>query len=106
MARHTVDDPVGAGVVRGAREPAHNGPVTPDAFPPWFFDRDDEAPDDAFYSWPRLVTHIDDAAIAAVGALYEELGLHGTVLDLMGSWVSHFRAQPRHLTVLGMNVGE
>ena len=73
------------------------------AFPPGFFDRADGDPDDAFYSWPRLVTHIDEGAIAAVGALYEELGLDGTVLDLMGSWVSHFRRPPGHLTVLGMN---
>jgi SAM-dependent methyltransferase len=80
-----------------------------DAFPPDFFDRVDTADDAAFYEMPRLVTHIDDGAIAAVGALYDELGLGGTdVLDLMGSWVSHFRpsAAPRHLTVLGMNAYE
>jgi SAM-dependent methyltransferase len=76
------------------------------AFPPGFFDRADHEPDDAFYSWPRLVTHIDDGAIAAVGALYAELGLDGSVLDLMGSWVSHFRTPPRRLTVLGMNKEE
>ena len=75
-------------------------------FPPGFFDRADESVDDAFYSWPRLVTHIDEGAIAAVGALYEELALAGTVLDLMGSWVSHFRTPPAHLTVLGMNGDE
>jgi ubiquinone/menaquinone biosynthesis C-methylase UbiE len=80
-----------------------------DAFPPGFFDRVDTSDDATFYAMPRLVTHIDDAAIAAVGALYEELGLAGTdVLDLMGSWISHFRATapPRHLTVLGMNAFE
>jgi SAM-dependent methyltransferase len=75
-------------------------------FPPGFFDRIDPAPDAGFYAVPRFVTHIDDAAIAAVGALYEELGVHGDVLDLMGSWVSHFRAAPAHLTVLGMNTDE
>src|SRR6185312_17324543 len=53
-----------------------------------------------------LVTHIDDRAIAAVGALYEELGLDGDVLDVMGSWISHFRTPPRHLTVLGLNEQE
>ena len=73
------------------------------SFPAGFFDRTDEAVDDDFYSWPRLVTHIDDGAIAAVGALYEELALNGAVLDLMGSWVSHFRHPPAQLTVLGMN---
>ncbi len=81
-------------------------PTTDLPFPAGFFDRADPSPDRDFYSWPRLVTHIDDGAIAAVGALYEELGLNGDVLDLMGSWVSHFRATPRRLTVLGMNADE
>jgi SAM-dependent methyltransferase len=80
--------------------------MTEGAFPPDFFDRADHAPDDEFYSWPRLVTHIDDGAIAAVGALYDELGITGDVLDLMGSWVSHFRQAPAQLTVLGMNADE
>jgi len=75
-------------------------------FPPDFFDRADPTPDDAFYAPPRLVTHIDAGAIAAVGARYEELAIDGDVLDLMGSWVSHFRRAPRHLTVLGMNAAE
>jgi len=75
-------------------------------FPPGFFDRADPSSDATFYSWPRLVTHIDAGAIAAVGALYDELGITGAVLDLMGSWVSHFRRSPAHLTVLGMNAEE
>ena len=75
-------------------------------FPPWFFDRADNGDDDAFYSLTRLVTHIDDRAIDAVGALYDELEITGVVLDLMGSWVSHFRRPPRQLTVLGMNAEE
>ena len=76
---------------------------------PGFFDRADASDDAAFYATPRLVTHIDDGAIAQVGALYDELGLGGTdVVDLMGSWVSHFRpsAAPGRLTVLGMNAVE
>lgn len=73
---------------------------------PAFFDRADQSPDAAFYSWPRLVTHIDDQAIAAVGQLYEELAIDGDVLDLMASWVSHFRRRPSRLTVLGMNAQE
>ena len=71
-----------------------------------FFDRADPSPDTGFYGPPRFVTHIDDDAIAAVGGLYAELGITGTALDLMGSWVSHFREAPAHLTVLGMNAGE
>jgi SAM-dependent methyltransferase len=77
-----------------------------DGFPDGFFARTDEAADDQFYSPVRLVTHIDARAIAAVGALYHELGIDGDVLDLMASWVSHFTAPPRRLTVLGMNASE
>ncbi|WP_300007575.1 methyltransferase domain-containing protein [Pseudonocardia sp.] len=77
-----------------------------DVFPPGFFDRSDPSPDTAFYAPPRFVTHIDDRAIAAVGALYAELGLDGDVLDLCASWVSHFTAAPRRLVGLGMNADE
>ena len=38
--------------------------------------------------------------------MYEELGIDGEVLDLMSSWVSHFRTTPERLTVLGMNRDE
>jgi SAM-dependent methyltransferase len=77
-----------------------------DGFPPGFFDRADPGDDTVFYGPPRLVTHIDDAAIDAVGDLYDELGIDGDVLDLMSSWVSHFHSPPRHLRVLGMNASE
>jgi SAM-dependent methyltransferase len=71
-----------------------------------FFDRADPSPDEVFYRSPRFVTHIDGGAIAAVGQLYEELAITGVVLDLMASWVSHFRDAPAQLTVLGMNADE
>ena len=77
-----------------------------DGFPAGFFERADDGPDGVFYSWPRLVTHIDEAAVEAVGQLYQELAITGNVLDLMGSWVSHFRVAPTRLTVLGMNADE
>ena len=83
--------------------------MTPAAapFPPGFFDRLDPEPDAGFYVQPRLVTHIDDGAIAAVGELYDELAIHGRVLDLMSSWVSHFTPPPpADLVVLGMNSRE
>ncbi len=76
---------------------------------PWpegFFDRQDDAEDRRFYAAPRFVTHLDEAAIAAVSALYDELGTDGDVLDLMSSWVSHLPTRPRSLTVLGMNADE
>lgn len=75
-------------------------------FPSGFFRRTDESPDDQFYVPDRLVTHIDDRAIAAVGALYAELGIDGRVLDLMSSWVSHFIEHPEELVALGMNAFE
>jgi SAM-dependent methyltransferase len=75
-------------------------------FPPGFFDRADESPDAIFYAPDRFVTHIDDAAIAAVGALYDELALTGEVLDICSSWISHFRTPPRHLVAMGMNEAE
>ncbi len=75
-------------------------------FPPGFFARFDEDDDAEFYEPTRLVTHIDDGAIAGVGALYRELEVRGHVLDLMSSWVSHFEDPPARLTVLGMNAEE
>ena len=75
-------------------------------FPAGFFDRQDDGEDAGFYAAPRFVTHLDDAAVAAVGELYDELGTDGDVLDLMSSWVSHLPRRPRSLTVLGMNAEE
>lgn len=75
-------------------------------FPSGFFRRFDEDDDAEFYRPTRLVTHIDDGAIAGVGALYRELGVNGHVLDLMSSWISHFEDPPEHLTILGMNDDE
>jgi SAM-dependent methyltransferase len=64
----------------------------------------DEGPDERFYDPPRLVTHIDDDAIAEVSGPYEELGVpDGEVLDLMSSWVSHLPRPAHRLVVLGMN---
>lgn len=83
-----------------------------DGFPIGFFDRGDSTPDTRFYRAPRLVTHIDAGAIEAVGALYAELRIDGSaptpmrVLDLMSSWVSHFRTAPVELVVLGLNAAE
>ncbi len=77
-------------------------------WPAGFFDRQDPGDDADFYVPPRLVTHIDDRAIAAVGELYDELGVpDGRVLDLMSSWVSHLSRRPSGgLVALGMNAVE
>jgi SAM-dependent methyltransferase len=76
------------------------------SFPAGFFSRADETPDGAFYVPDRFVTHIDDRAIGAVGALYRELGLTGSVLDIMSSWISHFLDRPNELVAMGMNQRE
>jgi SAM-dependent methyltransferase len=75
-------------------------------FPPPFFDRADPGDDATFYGPARLVTHIDDGAIAAVGELYGSLAVSGDVLDLMSSWISHFVHAPSSLIALGMNAAE
>jgi SAM-dependent methyltransferase len=77
-----------------------------DRFPTGFFSRADDSSDAIFYEPDRLVTHIDDRAIAAVGALYSSLGVNGCVLDLMSSWISHFVEAPEELVALGMNERE
>jgi SAM-dependent methyltransferase len=77
-----------------------------DRFPKGSFDREDESPDAGFYAEPRLVTHIDGFAIAAVGEAYRQfLPPQGEYLDLMSSWISHFPADMtvRKLVGLGMN---
>lgn len=76
--------------------------MTSSEFPPGAFDRIDQGDDAAFYAPPRLVTHIDEQAIAALSTFYGEVIAPGsTVLDLMSSWVSHL---PRDLE-LGEVIG-
>ncbi len=77
--------------------------------PPQAFARRDDAPDQEFYRFERLVTHIDAAAVAAVTQLYRQLlPAGGAVLDLMSSWVSHLPAEVPYSRVagLGMNARE
>ena len=90
-------------------DPSRPDPDMPDphaTFPAGFFRRTDESTDARFYVPDRLVTHIDERAIAAVADLYAELGLTGRVLDIMSSWISHFHEAPAELVALGMNVFE
>lgn len=73
---------------------------------PEHFRRADESDDALFYEHARLVTHIDDAAIAALTRFYAGLLPEGgAVLDLMSSWVSHLPANVSYsgVTGLGMN---
>lgn len=83
--------------------------MTVPALPAEAFQRADESPDGGFYAAPRLVTHIDAAAIAAVTQLYRDVvPAGGAVLDLMSSWVSHLPPEAAYARVagLGMNADE
>ncbi|HUN56938.1 MAG TPA: methyltransferase domain-containing protein [Candidatus Binataceae bacterium] len=76
---------------------------------PEFFRRVDESDDELFYQVPRLVTHIDDGAIAKVGKIYASiLPIGSEILDLMASWRSHIPASvnPKRLVGLGLNHAE
>lgn len=78
-------------------------------YPPEFFRREDESDDRLFYTEPRLVVHIDDYAIAAIGAYFNEaLPPNGVLLDLMSSWRSHLpEGFPKKMLVgLGLNAVE
>ncbi|MEL0082856.1 MAG: methyltransferase domain-containing protein [Gammaproteobacteria bacterium] len=73
------------------------------------YQRQDETPDAGFYSFPRLVTHIDEGAISAVTELYRQwLPAGGALLDLMSSWVSHLPEEVdyQRVAALGMNAAE
>jgi SAM-dependent methyltransferase len=77
------------------------------SFPEEAFRRTDEAPDEEFYRTSRLVTHIDDQAIAAVTQLYRELfPAGGEILDLMSSWVSHLPPEIEYRRVIGLGMNE
>jgi SAM-dependent methyltransferase len=85
---------------------ADTTPRTLDHFRPEAFDRIDPRPDSTFYDEPRYVVHIDEGAIAAVGALISRLAAPGAaVLDLMSSYRSHLPADlhPSAVVGIGMN---
>lgn len=53
----------------------------------------DAGNDDAFYSVPRFVTHIDDNAIVHLRQYYDQaLPRKGRILDFCSSWISHYPA--------------
>jgi SAM-dependent methyltransferase len=83
--------------------------LTLDDLPPWAFDKEDGRGDAAFYAEARLVTHIDDGAIAALTEFYRQtLPPDGVICDLMSSWVSHLPADVVYGKVIGhgMNAEE
>ena len=71
-------------------------------FPPEAFAKQDTGDDLAFYAPPRLVTHIDEGAVAALTQAYRQLlPAGGRLLDLMSSWVSHLPDDREYAQVVG-----
>ncbi len=71
------------------------------------FAKVDTGDDRDFYAPPRLVTHLDAAATAALTGFYARLLPPGAaVLDLMSSWVSHLPDEQYTVTGHGMNAEE
>lgn len=91
-----------------ARDPVRLTEAALPELPANAFARLDEGDDSAFYAPPRLVTHIDAAAIAALSGFYRSiLPAGGVVLDLMSSWVSHLPEDvPLDVVGHGMNAQE
>ena len=70
-------------------------PVALPELPPGALDKADGGDDRTFYAPARLVTHIDETAVAALTAFYATLlPAGGAVLDLMSSWISHLPPDP------------
>ena len=83
--------------------------TTGSEFPAEAFTKLDTSDDADFYAAPRLVTHIDDEAIAALtGQFRDVLPAGGVLLDLMSSWVSHLPDDVAYAEVIGhgMNADE
>jgi len=79
--------------------------------PAEYFRRQDESSDFQFYQSPRLVAHIDDAAIEALGNFFRSrVPDNADVLDLMSAYLTHLppdvRARCRRVAGLGMNDAE
>lgn len=77
------------------------------------FQREDSRSDGSFYSSPRFVTHIDDAAIASLRSYYDTaLPQKGRILDFCSSWVSHYpkrietSRENGEMTVIGMGMND
>ncbi|EFJ21624.1 hypothetical protein SELMODRAFT_106972, partial [Selaginella moellendorffii] len=75
------------------------------------FQRYDESPDTLFYSTPRFVTHIDDAAIQALTKYYATVfppsNTPGVaLLDMCSSWVSHYPKNYAQQRIAGQGLNE
>ncbi|EWM26403.1 ubiquinone menaquinone biosynthesis methyltransferase-like protein [Nannochloropsis gaditana] len=95
----------GKGEIDGLLEGKSEEALWPEPLPPYVksdFARLDETDDALFYDTPKLVEHIDKAAVRSLSAYYRETfqevgdrlyGESGRLLDILdvgASWVSHF----------------
>ncbi len=88
-------------------EPKPKG--TDDYFASDDFARDDETPDDQFYTQPRIVEHLDSKALSTVENLFSRfIPENANILDLMAGPNSHLPAElsPASVTGLGLNKEE
>lgn len=71
------------------------------------FTRQDESDDSNFYVAPRMVVHIDDAAIAEVtDAIRHHVPAQARVLDIMSSYRSHLPKDVAYHEVVGLGMNE
>jgi len=76
-------------------------------FSPRDFTRQDESDDSNFYVAPRMVVHIDDAAIAAVtDTIRRHVPAQARVLDIMSSYRSHLPEDVHYQEVVGLGMNE
>ena len=83
--------------------------VGPESLNPALLSKEDASDDALFYRPARLVTHIDEGAMAALTNRYAQvIPPQSAVLDLMSSWVSHLPPDLSLREVLGhgMNAEE
>lgn len=67
----------------------------------------DESDDHVFYEQPRLVYHIDDAAVFALTDYYSRNLKDGEdVLDICSSWISHYPDNWKGGVVVGLGMNK
>ena len=88
---------------------SESGGASQSPYPPWAFYKDDRGDDRWFYAQPRLVVHIDEPAVQAVGRYFADaLPQNSHLLDLMSSWRTHLPDEfvAERVVGLGMNAVE
>lgn len=71
------------------------------------FGRIDEADDGLFYSVPRLVSHVDENASAALTTYFQKsLPMDGDIIDLMSSFCSHLPKHRFYKSVVGLGMNQ